>query len=117
MGIKAILKKEGIEDIEMLDTLTINKIATRISKKLSEAFSGHDLTEGDLFIELSRLKMYTAKMPNDLSGAKFLCLNNSIYFKKGVEFSTIEECATHECIHYLQQLKDEKGNVLRLRII
>lgn len=114
MGIKAILKKEGIEDIQSLDTLTINKIATRISKKLSEAFSGHDLTEGDLFIELSRLKMYTAKMPNDLSGAKFLCLNNSIYFKRGVEFSTIEEFATHECIHYLQQLKDEKGNVLRL---
>lgn len=114
MSIKSMLKREGIEEAELLDTLTINKIATRISKKLSEAFADHELTESSLFIELSRLKMYTAKMPNDLSGAKYVCLNNSIYFKKGVEFSKIEEFAMHECIHYLQQLKDEKGNVLRL---
>lgn len=114
MSIKSILKKEGIEEVELLDTLTINKIAKRISKKLANAFSGHDLTEADLFIQLSRLKMYTAKMPNDLSGAKYLWLNNSIYFKKGVEFSQIEEFATHECIHYLQEARDEKGNLLRL---
>lgn len=114
MSIKSMLKREGIEEAQLLDTLTINKIATRISKKLSKAFPEHELTESNLFIELSRLKMYTAKMPNDLSGAKYVCLNNSIYFKKGVEFNTIEEFAMHECIHYLQQLKDEKGNVLRL---
>ena len=114
MSIKSMLKREGIEDAELLDTLTINKIATRISKKLAQTFSEHELTESELFIELSRLKMYTAKMPNDLSGAKYVCMNKSIYFKKGVEFEQIEEFATHECLHYLQELKDEKGNVLRL---
>ena len=114
MGIKSILKREGIEDVKELDTLTINKIAKRISKKLVDNFSGHDLTESQLFIELSRLKMYVAKMPNDLSGAKYMWLNKAIYFKDGVEFSTIEEFATHECLHYLQELKDERGNVLRL---
>ena len=114
MGIKSILKKEGIEDVKPLDTLTINKIAKRIAKKLADNFSGHDLTESQLFIEISRLKMYVAKMPNDLSGAKYLWLNKSIYFKDGVEFSAIEEFATHECLHYLQELKDEKGNVIRL---
>ena len=114
MGIKSILKREGIEDVKELDTLTVNKIAKRISKKLADNFSEHDLTESKLFIEISRLKMYVAKMPNDLSGAKYLWLNNSIYFKDSVEFSTIEEFATHECLHYLQELKDEKGNVIRL---
>lgn len=114
MSIKSMLKREGIEEAELLDTLTINKIAKRISSKLAEAFPEHELTESNLFIELSRLKMYTAKMPEDLSGAKYVCFNNSVYFKKDVEFSTIEEFAMHECIHYLQQLKDEKGNVLRL---
>lgn len=114
MGINSVLKREGIEEIEELDTLTVNKIAKRISKKLAETFADHDLNESNLFIEIARLKMYTAKMPNDLSGAKYLWLNKSIYFRKGVKFETIEEFATHECLHYLQETKDEKGNVLRL---
>ncbi len=114
MGINSVLKREGIEEIEALDTLTVNKIAKRISKKLAETFADHDLTESSLFIEIARLKMYTAKMPNDLSGAKYLWMNKSIYFRKGVKFETIEEFATHECLHYLQEAKDENGNVLKL---
>lgn len=114
MGIKSVLKREGIENAEILDTLTINKIATRISKRLSQMFFEHDLNESNLFIELSRLKMYTADMPNDLSGAKYVCMNQSVYFKRGVKFEQIEEFATHECLHYLQEVKDEKGNLLGL---
>lgn len=114
MGIKSVLKREGIENEEILDTLTINKIATRISKRLSQMFFEHDLNESNLFIELSRLKMYTADMPNDLSGAKYVCMNQSVYFKRGVKFEQIEEFATHECLHYLQEVKDEKGNLLGL---
>lgn len=114
MGINSVLKREGIEHIEALDTLTVNKIAKRIARKLAETFAEHDLTESSLFIEIARLKMYTAEMPNDLSGAKYLWLNQSIYFRKGAKFEEIEEFATHECLHYLQEAKDEKGNVLRL---
>lgn len=114
MGINSVLKREGIEEIEALDTLTVNKIAKRISKKLAETFAEHDLSESNLFIEIARLRMYTAKMPNDLSGAKYLWMNKSIYFRKGVKFDEIEEFATHECLHYLQEAKDEKGNVLKL---
>ena len=58
--------------------------------------------------------MYTADMPKDLSGAKYLYLNKSIYFRKNVKFEDIEEFATHECLHYLQELTDEKGYVLKL---
>lgn len=114
MSVKSVLKREGIENAKKVDTLTINKIAKRIAAKLSETFSNHNLTENDLFIELSRLPMYTADMPNDLSGAKFMFMNNSVYFKRGVEFDTIEEFATHECLHYLQQQTDARGNVLSL---
>jgi len=114
MGINSVLKREGIEEIEPLDTLTVNKIAKRISTKLAATFPEHDLTQSSLFIEISRLKMYTATMPNDLSGAKYVWLNQAIYFRKGAKFEEIEEFATHECLHYLQELKDNKGNVLRL---
>ena len=114
MGINSVLKREGIEEIEPLDTLTVNKIAKRISTKLATTFAQHNLTESSLFIEISRLKMYTATMPNDLSGAKYVWLNQAIYFRKGAKFEEIEEFATHECLHYLQELKDNKGNLIRL---
>ena len=82
MRIDSVLKKEGIEDIRPLDALSINKIASSIAKKLSNSFSEHNLDESDLFISISRLKMYYAKMPQDLSGAKYFSRNQAIYFNE-----------------------------------
>lgn len=114
MSIDSVLRKEGIEDLKPLDTLTVNKIAKRIAKKLVNTFEEHNLNESDLFISISRLKMYFAKMPEDLSGAKYSYMNNAIYFNDKLKMKDIEESAIHECIHYLQEVKDEKGNLLRL---
>lgn len=114
MSIDSVLRKEGIEDIEALDTLTVNKIAKRIAKKLVNTFGEHNLDESELFISISRLKMYFAKMPEDMSGAKYSYINNAIYFNNKLKMKDIEESAIHECIHYLQEIKDEKGNLLRL---
>ena len=114
MRIDSVLKREGIEDVKPLDTLSVNKIASSIAKKLSNTFSEHNLDESDLFISISRLKMYFAKMPQDLSGAKYFSRNNAIYFNDQLDISQIEEFAIHECIHYLQEIKDEKDNLVRL---
>ena len=114
MRIDSVLKKEGIEDIRPLDTLSINKIASSIAKKLSNSFSEHNLDESDLFISISRLKMYYAKMPQDLSGAKYFSRNQAIYFNEELEENQLEEFAIHECIHYLQEIKDEKDSLVRL---
>ena len=80
MSIDSVLKKEGIEDIKPLDTFTINRIARNIANKLSTTFNEHNLDESDLFVSISRLEMYFAKMPNDLAGAKYFYRNNAIYF-------------------------------------
>ena len=114
MGVDAVLKKEGIENIRPLDTLTVNRIAKSISEKLSKTFEEHYLDESEIFASICRLKMYYAKMPNDLSGAKYFYKNNSIYYNEKFDISELEEFAIHECIHYLQELKDEKGKLIRL---
>ncbi|MBR3132630.1 MAG: hypothetical protein IKG42_00890 [Clostridia bacterium] len=114
MGINLLLKKEGIEEIEKIDTLNINKIAANISDKLCRAFSELNLNQSELFISISRLDMYTAKFPNDLSSAKYIYGNGSIYFSKDINFDDIHTLAIHECIHFLQELKDNKGKLLRL---
>lgn len=63
MNIENELKKNGIEVVEKLDTLTINSIAKKVSSRLCLTFPNYGLNEQELFIKLSRLDMYKAKMP------------------------------------------------------
>ena len=63
MSIETDLKKDGIEIIEPLDTLKINSIARNISQKICDTFPNYNFTQNELFIRLSRLNMYKAKMP------------------------------------------------------
>ena len=114
MNINYILKKEGIQVLRQLNTLEINKIASKIAEMLCSSFPEHNLKKSDLFISISRLNMYIAKMPNDQAKAKYLFKNNSIYFSEDMDLDDLNTLAVHECIHFLQELKDKRGKVKRL---
>lgn len=64
MSIKRILKKEGIEIVKSLDTLTVNSLAKKIANILSSSFPNLNLNANELFIKISRLNMYFAKLPS-----------------------------------------------------
>ncbi len=113
MGTSFLIKKEGLENIQKLDTLQINKIASFISNTLCEAFPELHLSQSDLFIQISRLDMYKAKMPDGAS-AKYVYGNSEIYFNENLDFDNIDIPAIHECIHYIQETKDSKGKLLKL---
>lgn len=114
MSVESALKKEGIEVISALDTLKVNSIAKNIAQKLVAGFPELNFKLGELFILLSRIRMYTAKVPNGLSEANYFYKNCSIYFNKNIPFDSIDRYAMHECIHYLQEKKDNGGNLIRL---
>lgn len=114
MSINSELKREGIEVIKPLDTLSVISIAKNVATKLVMAFPEQNLNCNDLFIKLSRLNMYIAKMPIGMSCAKYYYKNSSIYFSDDIDFSKIDSFATHECIHYLQELRDSKNNLIHL---
>ena len=63
MSIETDLKKDGIEVTKPLNTLKINSIAKNISEKICQSFPNYGFNQNDLFIKLSRLNMYRAKMP------------------------------------------------------
>ena len=107
MSIETDLKKDGIEVIKKLDTLQINSIANNIAAKLCETFPQYNLNQNELFIRLSRLDMYRAKMPEGLAEANYFYKNTSIYFNEHIPDDDIEEFAVHECIQYLQEVKDK----------
>ena len=108
MSIETELKKDGIEVTEKLDTLKINSIAMNVSLKLCETFPEYKLNQNELFIKLSRLNMYKAKMPEGMAEANYFYKNTSIYFNEHIQDEDLEEFAIHECIHYLQEIKDKK---------
>ena len=114
MSIETELKKDGIEVIEKLDTLKINSIAMNVSLKLCETFPEYNLNQNELFIKLSRLNMYKAKMPEGMAEANYFYKNTSIYFNEHIQDEDLEEFAIHECIHYLQEIKDKRNYLLRM---
>ncbi len=46
--------------------------------------------------------------------AKYFYKNNSIYFDCNLDVNNLTDVAVHECIHYLQEKRDQKGNIIRL---
>ncbi len=114
MSTNSRLKKEGIEIVEQLDTLKVNTIAISIASKLCLAFPEHNLNKSELFTSLSRINMYVAKMPEDSSSAKYFYKNNSIYFNEGIDLEEMSKLAMHECIHFIQELKDENNNLIKM---
>ena len=114
MSIKSDLKKDGIEIVEKLNTLQINSIARNISIKICSTFPQFKLNQNELFIKLSRLDMYKADMPEGMAEANYFYKNNSIYFNSHIADEDLIEFAMHECIHYLQEVKDKKNYLIRM---
>ena len=113
LGINKVLKKEGIEIVSKLDTLTVNKLATNIASVLASSFPELELDYKVLFIHISRLNMYFAKLPSGIS-AKYFYKNRSIYFDCNLDFDNLTDVAIHVCIHYLQEKRDKRGNIIKL---
>lgn len=107
------LRKAGIRVVKKLSTLEVNKMASNISEKICSSFPEHKINQSDLFIAISRVNMYLAEF-DDNSAAKYWYKNNSIYFKKDIDFNSLETPALHECLHYIQTARNKKGKVERL---
>lgn len=103
MNIDYLLKKEGITNVKELEPGIIKTISKDIAIKLCLAFPEHDLDRQALYNSFCSLDMYTASMPEDSSGAKYITNTNSIYFNENLDVSILPEVAMHECIHFLQE--------------
>lgn len=49
-----------------------------------------------------------------MSEANYFYKNTSIYFNDKIALEDLEEFAVHECIHFIQEIKDNKNNLLRM---
>ena len=114
MSIESDLRKDGITVVAPLDTLNVNTIARDVAEKLCKAFPNQHFIFQNLFIALSRIPMYIAYIPEGFAEATYFYKNSSMYFKQGLKLDEMENFAVHEFMHYLQEIKDKKGHLLRL---
>lgn len=114
MSIEKDLKREGIEVITQIDETIANHISKNIARRIYESFPDYEFTQEDIYRKLTKLTMYRAKMVEGMAEANYFYKNTSIYFNQHIDYEDIEEFAIHECIHYLQEVKDEQNNLLRL---
>ncbi len=49
-----------------------------------------------------------------MAEANYFYKNNSIYFNEHIADEDIEEFAVHECIHYIQEVKDKRNYLIRM---
>ena len=114
MSIESDLRKDGIRVVDILDTMSVNRISHNIATKLCNTFPELCFNESDLFAKLSKLGMYRATMPEGMAEANYFYKNTSIYFNEKIAIEDLEEFAIHECIHYIQEVKDKRNNLIRM---
>ena len=49
-----------------------------------------------------------------MAEANYFYKNTSIYFNEHIDNNDLEEFAIHECIHYIQEVKDKKNYLIRM---
>lgn len=114
MSIESTLKKDGIQVIRELKPSKVDSIANNIAMKLCETFPDFNFNQYELYLKLSKLNMYMAGMPDGMAEANYFYKNSSIYFNDHLSDDALEEFAIHECIHYIQEVKDKKNYLLRM---
>ena len=114
MNIEKDLQKDGIIVTEKVDTDTILKITKNIAEKIAKTFPNFNLDTEEIFSKLFSLNMYKAEMPEGMAEANYCYKNSSIYFNSHIANEDLEEFAIHECLHFLQEVKDENFKIKRM---
>ena len=114
MNIEKQLKKDGIIATEKVDTETVLNITNSISQKIVSTFPSFNLNPDEIFSKLFTLNMYKATMPEGMQEASYCYKNSSIYFNSHISNEDLEEFAIHECLHFLQEIKDDNNHLKRM---
>ena len=114
MNVEKQLQKDGIIVIEKIPTEIVENIANSVSQKIENTFPDYGLNANEIYNKLCELNMYKAKMPEGMQEASYCYKNSSIYFNSNISNEDLVEFAIHECIHYLQEVKDSNGKLLKM---
>ena len=119
MNIEKKLEKLGIRAEREFTQREVRYIAEEVTELLVKSFPALEEDYNNLLIRMLNCKMYFADInqENSISDVNYIYENNSIYFSTKIELNQINDKVVHECIHYLQDTRTEKGKLKRMGLI
>ena len=78
-------------------------------KKLNEIVQQCEYN--NILIKLLNCNMYVAKVTKPISRVNYIYEDNSIYFDEELNLNKLSDQMIHECIHYLQDYRNMRGNL------
>ncbi len=116
MNIEKKLEKLGIITVREFTQREVRYIAEEVTELLVKAFPVLEDSYNNLLIRLLNCKMYFANINKgkSLSDVNYIYENNSIYFDEKIDLNNISDKVIHECIHYLQDVRNEKGKLKKM---
>lgn len=108
------LRKNGIFEEIPLTEEQKEQITSYVVTSLCNRFPELRLNFYALSNSINSLNMYVASMSEGSVGACYFYRNSSMYFRKGLKFEKMKRLAVHECIHHMQEIKNDKGVLTRM---
>lgn len=116
MKLEKKLAKLGIEIIREFTSSEVNYIAKEVTDALVMNFSILKERTNEILTQLLRCKMYFTNINknSNISSVNYIYENNAIYFGNNVNFNKIDDVIIHECIHYLQDNRTDRGKLKKI---
>ena len=116
MNTEKKLEKLGITTTREFTQREVRYIAEEVTELLVKAFPILEDDYNNLLIRLLNCKMYFANINENknISNVNYIYENKSIYFDERVNLDNINDKIIHECIHYLQDIRNEKGKLKKM---
>lgn len=112
MGLNKALKMFNIKIIAIVRKEQQIAIADNVATKISNEFNYIDYEY--IYRKLMLAKMYIAEIPKAISKAIYSYEDDTLYISDKEDLNDISEELLYECIHTLQDIRDNKGKVKQL---
>lgn len=112
MGISKILNKFDIKVIGKVSKEKQIIISDNVATKITNEFNFIDY--GDIYTKLMKAKMYIAIMPEGMAKSIYSYEEDILFISDEEDLNNISKELLYECIHAMQEIRDEKGNIKQL---
>ena len=113
MKFNKLLKRFDIRVINEIAAKDHTRIADNVAKIISNTFNY--IEYGYVYTKLLNARMYIADFPEKISNAIYSYEEDTLFISQYEDLSDVSENLLYECIHAVQDLRNKKGEIQRLR--
>ncbi len=114
MDLEKALKTVEIEPLRSLTFAEVGQIVQNFSQRLTLAFPKSELNVASIMEKMFECHMFLADIPDNLGNANYFYKTQAIYYNINANFETLDDYIVHECIHFFQDIRDEKRELKRM---